>query len=44
MGRYAYSIWPVVSFMPWFRRFDIDRVVIFIINRMMVLTLKFEFF
>jgi hypothetical protein len=19
---YAYSTWPVVSFMPWFRRFD----------------------
>jgi hypothetical protein len=26
MERYAYSIWPVVSFMPWFRRFDGDRV------------------
>jgi hypothetical protein len=25
MGKYAYSIWPVVSFMPWVRRFDGDR-------------------
>jgi hypothetical protein len=22
MGRYAYSIWLVVSFMPWLRHFD----------------------
>jgi hypothetical protein len=22
MGKYAYSIWPVVSFLSWFRRFD----------------------
>jgi hypothetical protein len=35
MGRYAYSIWPVVLFMPWFRRFDSDRVIITMINRMM---------
>jgi hypothetical protein len=35
MGRYAYSIWPVVSFMPWLRRFDGDRVIISMINRMM---------
>jgi hypothetical protein len=35
MGRYAYSIWPVVSFMPWFRRFDGDRVIISMINGMM---------
>jgi hypothetical protein len=34
MGRYAYSIWPVVSLMPWFRRFDGDRVMISMINRM----------
>jgi hypothetical protein len=33
--RYAYSIWPVVSFLPWFRRFDGDLVVIAMINRMM---------
>jgi hypothetical protein len=33
MGRYAYSIWPVVSIMPWFRRFDGDRVMIPMINR-----------
>jgi hypothetical protein len=35
MGRYAYSVWPVVSFMPWFKRFDGDRVIISMINRMM---------
>jgi ribonuclease HI len=35
MGKYAYSVWPVVSFMPWFRRFDGDQVIIFMINRMM---------
>jgi hypothetical protein len=35
MGRYAYSIWPVVSFMPWLRRFDGDRDIISMINRMM---------
>jgi hypothetical protein len=35
MGRYAYFIWPVVSIMPWFRRFDGDRVIISMINRMM---------
>jgi hypothetical protein len=35
MGRYAYSIWPVVSFIPWFRRFDCNRVIISMINRMM---------
>jgi hypothetical protein len=35
MRKYAYSIWPVVSFMPWFRRFDGDRVTISMINRMM---------
>jgi hypothetical protein len=35
MGRYAYSIWPVVSFMSWFRHFDGDRVIIFMINKMM---------
>jgi hypothetical protein len=31
MGRYAYfaySIWPVVSFMPWFRRDDLNGVVV----------------
>jgi hypothetical protein len=33
MGRYAYSIWPVVSFMPWFGRFDGDRGIISMINR-----------
>jgi hypothetical protein len=32
---YAYFIWPLVSFMPWFRRFDGNRVIISIINRMM---------
>jgi hypothetical protein len=26
MGGYAYSIWPVVSFMPGFRRLDGDRI------------------
>jgi hypothetical protein len=31
----AYSIWPVVSFKPWFRRFDGDQVIISMINRMM---------
>jgi hypothetical protein len=35
MGRYAYSIWPVVSFMPWLRRFVGNRVIISMINRMM---------
>jgi hypothetical protein len=35
VGRYAYSIWPVVSIMPWIRRFDGDRVIISMINRMM---------
>jgi hypothetical protein len=35
MGTYAYFIWPVVSFMPWFRRFDSDRVIISMINRIM---------
>jgi hypothetical protein len=35
MGRYAYSIWPVVSFLPWFKRFDGDRVIISMINRLM---------
>jgi hypothetical protein len=35
MGRYAYSFWPVVSFMAWFRRVDGNRVIIFMINRMM---------
>jgi hypothetical protein len=35
MGRYAYSIWPVVSFLLWFKRFDGDRVIISTINRMM---------
>jgi hypothetical protein len=35
IGRYAYSILPVVSFMPWFRRFDGDRAIISMINRMM---------
>jgi hypothetical protein len=34
MGRYAYSIWPVVSFMPWFRYFDGDQVIISMMNRM----------
>jgi hypothetical protein len=28
-------IWPVVSFMPWVRRFDGDRIIISMINRMM---------
>jgi hypothetical protein len=37
MGRYAYSIWPVVSFMPWFRRFDGDRVVISMINSVLAI-------
>jgi hypothetical protein len=35
MGRYAFSIWPVVSFTPWFRCFDGDRVIISMMNRMM---------
>jgi hypothetical protein len=35
MGRCANSIWPVVSFMPWFRRFDDNRFIISIIKRMM---------
>jgi hypothetical protein len=35
MGRCGYSIWPVVSFMLWFSRFDGDRVIISMINRMM---------
>jgi hypothetical protein len=35
MGSYSYSIWAVVSFMPWFSRFDGDRVIISMINRMM---------
>jgi hypothetical protein len=34
MGRYAYSIWPVVSFMPWFRYFDGDQVIISMMNMM----------
>jgi hypothetical protein len=33
MGRFAYSIRPVVSFMTWFSRFE--RVIISMINRMM---------
>jgi hypothetical protein len=33
MGRYAYSIWPVVSFMPWFKCFDSDRVIKSMITR-----------
>jgi hypothetical protein len=35
MVRYAYSIWPVVSFMPWLRRCRQNRVIITMINRMM---------
>jgi hypothetical protein len=35
MRRYNCSILPVVSIMPWFRRFDGDRVMISMINRMM---------
>jgi hypothetical protein len=35
MGRYAYSIRPVVSFIPWFRRFDGNQVIISMINGMM---------
>jgi hypothetical protein len=27
-GEYANSIWTLVSFMPWFRRFDGDQVII----------------
>jgi hypothetical protein len=33
MGRNAYGIWPVVSFMPLFKRFDGDRVIISMINK-----------
>jgi hypothetical protein len=29
MGKYAYSIWPVVSFLPWFSRFDGDLVILY---------------
>jgi hypothetical protein len=35
IGNYAHSIGPVVSFMPWFRGFDGNRVIISMINRMM---------
>jgi hypothetical protein len=31
----AYSIGHVVSFMPWFKRFDGDQVIILMIKRMM---------
>jgi hypothetical protein len=34
MGRYAYSVWSVVSCMPWSRRFDGNQVIISMINRM----------
>jgi hypothetical protein len=33
MWRYAYSIWPMVSFMPWVWRFDDDWVIISMIDR-----------
>jgi hypothetical protein len=33
MGRYAYSVWSLVSFMPWLRRFDGNQVIISMINR-----------
>jgi hypothetical protein len=35
MEIHAYSIWPVVSFMPCFRRFDGNQVIISMVNRMM---------
>jgi hypothetical protein len=35
MGRYAFSIWSVVSSKLWLRCFDGDQVIISIINRMM---------
>jgi hypothetical protein len=34
MARYTYSIWPVVSFLHLFKRFDGVRVVIAMINSM----------
>jgi hypothetical protein len=36
MEKYAYSIWLVVSFLPWFKLLDGDRVIISTINRKMV--------
>jgi hypothetical protein len=35
IGRYTYSIWPSVSLVPWFRRFENNRCVINSMNRMM---------
>jgi hypothetical protein len=35
MGRYTCSILPLVSLVPWFRRFDSNRCVVTSMNRMM---------
>jgi hypothetical protein len=35
LERYAYFIWPMVSFMPWFRHFNGNRVILSMMKRMM---------